>query len=261
MVTVRRTAVAGKFYPEQAQDLHATIRGYLQAAERKSTTPKALIVPHAGYMYSGPVAASGYAQLERIRERIRRVVLLGPAHFVPVRGLAACTADTFETPLGPVPVDTELLEQVLTLPQVQVLDAAHAPEHSLEVHVPFLQEVLGEFKLVPLLVGEATAEDVAEVVERLWDGPETLFVVSSDLSHFHDYETAKRIDGETSRLIEEMRFEELRGERACGYLPISGLLSVARRYGMTVTRMDLRNSGDTAGPRNRVVGYAAYVVE
>jgi AmmeMemoRadiSam system protein B len=206
------------------------------------------------------VAASGYARLAAVRETVKRVVLLGPAHFVPVAGLAACHADVFETPLGDVEIDSEALERALALPQVEWLDAAHAGEHSLEVHVPFLQTVLSDFRLVPLLVGSASIDEVAEVVELLWGGPETVFVVSSDLSHFHDYETARRLDRETSDSIELLKFDELRGDRACGYRPIAGLLRVARDRGLGARAIDLRSSGDTAGGRARVVGYGAYVV-
>jgi AmmeMemoRadiSam system protein B len=206
------------------------------------------------------VAASAYARLEPLRDSVRRVVLLGPAHFVPVEGLAACRADVFETPLGEVPVDTAALDRLLELPQVQWVDAAHADEHSLEVHIPFLQTVLADFKLVPLLVGTASVEEVTEIVQLLWDGPETVFVVSSDLSHFHDYATARRLDRETSDVIEKLQVEQLKGTRACGFRPISGLLNAARRRGLRAEAVDLRNSGDTTGARDRVVGYGAYVV-
>ena len=261
MTTVRKPAVAGRFYPDDARVLQSTIKGYLDAAEPGTTAPKAIIVPHAGYVYSGPVAGSGYAQLELVRKSIRRIVLLGPSHFVSVRGLAACRADVFDTPLGSVSIDTEALACVLALPQVEILEAAHAREHSLEVHLPFLQEILDDFQVLPLLVGNPTLDEVGEIIELLWNGPETLFVISSDLSHFHDYETATRLDRETSRLIGEMRFEELRGDRACGYKPISGLLRAARSRSLHVRIIDVRNSGDMAGARDRVVGYGAYVVE
>ncbi len=260
MATIRQPAVAGTFYPADAQQLRAMIEDYLHAVKACGPVPKALIVPHAGYVYSGPVAASGYVHVEAARERIRRVVLLGPAHWVPLHGLAASSAEAFLTPLGTVPVDQEAMQHILTLPQVRVNDAAHAPEHSLEVQLPFLQAVLDVFCLVPLVVGETAAEEVAEVLERLWDGPETLIVVSSDLSHYHDYATARRIDAATSRVIEALRSEDLSPEQACGYYPLCGLLYVARQQGLQVTTVDLRNSGDTAGPRHQVVGYGAYVL-
>ena len=258
--SVRKPAAAGRFYPANADELRAMVRGYVSAATLHGETPKAIIVPHAGYPYSGPIAGSGYAQIARLRRIVTRVVLLGPAHFVPVRGLAVPSVEAFATPLGQVPLDRDAIADLLLLPQVEVLDEAHAREHSLEVHLPFLQETLGEFKLVPLAVGEATADEAAQVVERLWGGPETLFVISSDLSHFHDYESAAELDRETSQLIESLQYEKLRGTRACGFKPISGILKVARERGMKVEILDVRSSGDTAGPRDRVVGYGAYAV-
>jgi len=273
---VRAPSVAGRFYPENAEELRAAVDGYVNsewarnpASKRREsptcdsvpTPPKAIIAPHAGYVYSGPIAGAAYAVLRGLRGRINRVLLFGPSHFVRVFGLAVPSSDTFLTPLGRVPIDRPAIEQALTLPQVVINDAAHAREHSLEVHVPFLQEVLGQFKLVPFAVGETTPEEVAQVMELLWGGPETLFVISSDLSHFHDSDTAERLDAETSRLIESLRYEELSGERCCGFKPISGLLRVVRDRGMHVRTLLLKNSGDTAGPRDRVVGYGAYVVE
>ncbi len=262
MALARKPAVAGTFYPADAEELRGMVRDYLKrAAQTPGPPPKALIVPHAGYIYSGPVAASAYARLQGARGLIQRVVLLGPSHRVPFRGLAASSAETFLTPLGPVPVDRQALAQALALPQVCLLDEAHAREHSLEVHLPFLQEVLGGFSLVPLAVGEATPEEVGQVLEALWGGPETLIVVSSDLSHYYDYETARKLDLATSRAIEELRFEEIHYEQACGRNPVNGLLWVARRRGMQARTLDLRNSGDTAGPRDEVVGYGAYVLD
>jgi AmmeMemoRadiSam system protein B len=185
---------------------------------------------------------------------------LGPAHFASVAGLAASCADAFETPLGSIPVDAEALRTVLALPQVEWMDEAHTREHSLEVHLPFLQEALDDFRVVPLLVGETTFEEVAEVIDLLWGGPETFFVVSSDLSHFHDYETAAQLDRATSAAVAEMRFHELGPQQACGFRPVAGLLSAAQRRGLRAQILDVRNSGDTSGSRDRVVGYGAYVV-
>ena len=223
--------------------------------------PKAIVVPHAGYIYSGPVAAAAYARLGPMRGRVTRVVLLGPSHRVGFDGLALTSADSYITPLGRVPIDAEAATKLADLPQVRVLDAAHAQEHSLEVHLPFLQEVLNEFSLVPLVVGEATPAEVGEVLERLWGGPETLIVISSDLSHYHDYATAQKRDRATSRAIEALRYEDIGYEDACGRNPVNGLLYVARQRGLHVRTVDLRNSGDTAGARDRVVGYGAYVLE
>ena len=231
----------------------------LAAVEPEGPAPKALIAPHAGYIYSGPVAASAYARLAAARETIERVVLLGPAHRVPFRGIAASSATAFATPMGSVPVDVEAVRSIRALPRVVVLDEAHRLEHSLEVQLPFLQRVMGDFSVVPLLVGDATAEEVAEVLEALWGGPATAIVISSDLSHYHDYETARRLDAATSRAIEELRPDDIGPDQACGRLPIKGLLRVARAHGLKATTVDLRNSGETAGPRRDVVGYGAWV--
>lgn len=260
MTRIRPAAVAGRFYPDEPAALRAQIEAYLADSRKCDAHPKGIIVPHAGYVYSGPVAASGYAALASRRSEIRRVVLMGPSHFVRVRGLAVPTVDSFATPLGDVPIDGQARDELRSLAQIVASDEAHAREHSLEVHLPFLQVVLPEFTLVPLAVGDATPDEIAEVVEILWDGPETAFVISSDLSHFHDHSTAAEIDSRTSALIESLRWEELRGDLCCGYKPIGGLLSAARARGLPVQAIDLRNSGDTAGPRDRVVGYGAYVV-
>jgi AmmeMemoRadiSam system protein B len=219
---------------------------------------KALVVPHAGYVYSGPVAASAYALLASLRDRIRRVVLLGPSHRVGFEGLAASSADAFETPLGRVEIDAEAVERALLLPQVRRLDAAHAQEHSLEVQLPFLQRVLSDFRLVPLVVGDATPAEVAEVIETLWGGAETLLVVSSDLSHYLPYEQAKALDRATTQAIENLDPEAIGEDQACGRLPVQGLLLAARRHGLHARTLDLRSSGDTAGSRDAVVGYGAY---
>jgi MEMO1 family protein len=259
MTAIRTSAVAGSFYPATASELRTAIAAYLQEIHAPGPAPKAIIAPHAGYIYSGPIAASAYAHLTQARSSVRRVALLGPAHQLALRGLAASSAEAFTSPLGTVPVDRQALARVLTLPQVQILDEAHAREHSLEVHLPFLQEVLGPFTLIPLVVGKAAPEDVSEVLDVLWGGPETLIVISSDLSHYYDYNTAQRLDQGTSRAIEALRPQDIRPEHACGCHPINGLLYAARRHGLRARTVDLRNSGDTAGPRDEVVGYGAYV--
>jgi len=259
MTSARYPAVAGMFYPDDPVELDEMIRSYLSASDIQGPPPKAIIAPHAGYIYSGPVAASAYRLLVPAREVIRRVVLLGPAHRVPVRGLAVPSVDFFITPLGTVAVDKDAIEAVSDLPWIQISDTPHQPEHSLEVHLPFLQEVLEDFKLVPMVVGDATAEEVAAVLERLWGGSETLIVISSDLSHYYDYATAKRMDTATSQAIEALDPKGLSHESACGRIPVAGLLLAARKHGLHAKTVDLRNSGDTAGPKDQVVGYGAYV--
>lgn len=261
MTSVRHPAVAGLFYPDDPRELRWQVADFLAAVPAGGVVPKAIIAPHAGYVYSGPIAASAYARLQPARGRVTRVVLLGPAHRVGFRGLALSGADYFQTPLGRVMVDKEAIEKISRLPQVHVMDLAHAQEHSLEVHLPFLQEVLGEFSLVPLVVGDAEAGEVAEVIEALWGGPETLIVVSSDLSHYHDYKTAQRLDRATSQAIEQLRPEDIQYDSACGRNPVNGLLRAARQHGLKASTIDLRNSGDTAGSHDRVVGYGAYVFE
>jgi AmmeMemoRadiSam system protein B len=260
-VRVRAPAVAGFFYPEDPDELAAAVDACLAGAappRAGEPAPKALVVPHAGYVYSGPVAASAYARIAPHAGAIRRVVLLGPAHRVFVRGLAAPRADGFATPLGVVPIDRAAVDAVAALPQLAVSDAPHAGEHSLEVQLPFLQRLLGEFALAPFAVGEASAEEVAEVIDRLWGGPETLVLVSSDLSHYHDYATARRLDRATRASIEALEPGELGPDSACGRAPLCGLLRVARRRGLRAETLDLRSSGDTAGGRERVVGYGAW---
>lgn len=256
----RAPAVAGGFYPDNPKVLRRQIGGFLRAASGVGPPPKALIVPHAGYQYSGPVAASGYSLLEPIRHRITRVVLLGPSHHMLFYGLATTEADAFATPLGMIPIDRGGIEVALALPRVQVLDQAHQREHSLEVQLPFLQMTLDDFSLIPFAVGEAEAGDVANVVDALWGGDETLIVVSSDLSHFRDYSTAQAIDRETSDLIEHCQWQQLNGERACGFCCICGLLKIVEQRKLRVETIDLRNSGDTSGTRAQVVGYGSYVV-
>ena len=260
MQTVRPAAVAGMFYPEAPSALSNSVRDFLaQAAPRaiNSTAPKALIVPHAGYVYSGPVAAFAYARIARARATIRRVVLLGPVHRVPIRGLALPVATAFATPLGTVEVDAAAVAEALALPQVRTSEAAHALEHALEVQLPFLQTILEEFRIVPFAVGDAAAAEVAAVIDRLWGGPETLILVSSDLSHYHPYDQARAIDRGTVEEILAMT-SAIDHEQACGATPINGFAVCARRRGLAGELLDLRNSGDTAGDKSRVVGYAAF---
>lgn len=261
MSGIRPTAVAGQFYPGEPQALRRAVQAYVSAAEGAAgaAVPKAIIAPHAGYVYSGPVAGSAYARLVPARDQIERVVLMGPAHRVPVRGMALPEADSFATPLGPIAVDRRDQEGLLALGCVEVLDAAHATEHCLEVQLPFLLEALGSFRLVPLVVGGAGPEDVAAALELLWGGAETLIVISSDLSHYLDHESAQQIDGATSRAIEEMRPQDIAPDQACGQTPIRGLLLAAARHALKAETVDLRTSGDTAGGRGQVVGYGAYV--
>jgi AmmeMemoRadiSam system protein B len=250
------------FYSRHPPELSAEIEELLADAATRiaaGPVPKAIIAPHAGYIYSGAIAASAYARLVPAAEQVRRIVLVGPAHRVPFHGLAVPSADVFATPLGPVRLDKAAIEAVARLAQVHVLDAAHADEHALEVHLPFLQMIFADFSLVPIVVGDASPEDVATVLEAVWGDKETVIVVSSDLSHYLTYDRAQALDLRTGQAIEGLDVKGIGRDQACGRLPVAGLLTVAKRRGLSVSRLDLRNSGDTAGDRARVVGYGAWV--
>ena len=262
MSIIRQPAVAGTFYPDDAKTLSAQISAFLDAGAPASGAPKAIIVPHAGYAYSGAIAASAYKLLGPLKDRIKRVVLLGPCHRAALRGAALSSAAAFATPLGDVEIDHDMDSALLSLPQVSVFDATHNQEHSLEVQLPFLQTVLGSnFKLIPMVVGDADADEVMEILEILWGGDETLVVISSDLSHYLNYNGAKKVDGETCKAIENLDLDGIGDYQACGRTPLKGLLKMADKKGLKVTTLDLRNSGDTAGPRDRVVGYGAWSFE
>lgn len=259
---VRPPAVAGEFYPAEPRALAAQVDACIAKGRVRDLAlrPKAIIAPHAGYAYSGEVAGCAYAQLRRMREEIERVVLIGPSHRVLLRGMAtpAVGVTAFSTPLGEVALDTASIERLLDRPWVAAADEPHAWEHSLEVQLPFLQRVLDAFCLVPLVAGDASAREVADVLDLVWGGPETLVVVSSDLSHYLDYDTARGRDARTSEAIARLDPEALDEDSACGRVPVRGLLVAARRHGLRAHVIDVRSSGDTAGGRDRVVGYGAY---
>jgi len=260
-MNIKQPAVAGKFYPADPDTLQKLVRGYLNGAEGSAVLPKAIIVPHAGYIYSGAIAATAYRWLmdANAAKTITRVIILGPAHFVPIPGISVLDVDAVETPLGIIPIDRDAVDKAMTLEQVMVLPAAHKHEHSLEVHLPFLQTVLGDFSVAMFAMGSTFGGEVAELLELLWGGDETLIVISSDLSHFHDYETARNIDAATAQSIEIMHPNAIELEHACGRYGIQGLLLEAQRHQLTPKLVDLRNSGDTAGKKERVVGYGAWV--
>jgi AmmeMemoRadiSam system protein B len=256
---VRAAAVACQFYPRDPKNLRAVVEQLLaKAGTAPVSAPKAIIVPHAGYPYSGEAAATAFATLQDHTQPISRVVIIGPAHYVRFRGLAVPTVDAFETPLGHVPVAQDAMAALESLGSVVRADAPHVPEHALEVELPFLQTVLQGFELMPILIGEASPQEVAEVLGQLWGGPETLILVSSDLSHFHSYEVARRLDAVTAAQIERGDWASLGPNAAFGYLAVAGLLIEATRRGLTIKRLSLCNSGDTAGPRDQVVGYGAW---
>ncbi len=273
--SVRPAAVAGMFYPADPGQLRREIKQYIQGASpalRPDATAnhqpiKAIIAPHAGYPYSGPVAASAYAAIASDRGVIRRVVLIGPSHRIAFSGLAVSSAQAFDTPLGPVPVDTEATRLLMGLPGVHENDPAHAKDHALEVHLPLLLHVLGGadltkpagFTIVPILFGDCGHELAAKALDQLWGDQHTLIVISSDLSHYLDYDTATVTDRQTADAIVNQRPEDIGPDRACGHIAIRGLLACAQSRGLNATAVDLRNSGDTAGPRDRVVGYGAFI--
>jgi AmmeMemoRadiSam system protein B len=254
---VRPPAVAGSFYPRDPEELSATVAALLAGQHGSARPPKALIAPHAGYVYSGNVAAQAYGSLGSAARALRRVLLLGPSHREWFRGLAVPTVQGFATPLGAVRVDTAAVSRLCALPAVVRSDAAHALEHSLEVQLPFLQHLAPAAEIVPVVAGNASPAEVAKVIEELWDGAETLIVVSSDLSHYHSYRTARVLDGATAQAIVGGR-TDLSGEQACGCVPVNGLNLAARAHGLRAAVLDLRNSGDTAGDKERVVGYGAF---
>jgi len=257
---IRSPAVAGSFYPGTAQELSSSIDDYLGSIKTPSLKRrvKAMIVPHAGYIYSGITAASAYSQLTPFAKEISRVVLLGPSHRTPLLGIASSSHDYFQTPLGEVPLDKTIIEKLEQFSFIKVHDDAHSQEHSLEVQLPFLQKVLADFKLVPLVIGQVDDQQVYDVIESLWQLENTLFLISSDLSHYLDYERALECDLATSRAIEDLTPERIHYEQACGRSAIAGLLLSAKKHDLTVQKLDLRNSGDTAGSKDRVVGYGSW---
>jgi hypothetical protein len=259
--TVQPAGVAGLFYPADPSQLAAEVDASLDKADPPALAAKAVIAPHAGHVYSGAIAGAAYKLLSRRRGEIQRAILLGPTHRMPVRGLALSPADAWETPLGALPVDAAARDDLARQPGVAVTPEPFAGEPSLEVHLPFIQRALGEVEVVPVLVGDAPTAQVSEALARLWGGPETAIIVSSDLSHFHDYATAAAKDAETVAGIERLDMRVCEGHRACGCFPISGLIDQAQRRDLRVTALDVRNSGDTAGERSRVVGYGSFAFE
>jgi hypothetical protein len=257
---IRPSAVSGMFYPGEPDTLSDQIFGFIHEKPIETTAvPKAIIVPNAGTVYSGSIAASAYRTLLQYRHVIHKVILLGPAHRVYLHGLALPTVDQFQTPLGEINLDTKTIQNLVDdYPQISYSDQAHAEEHSLEVQLPFLQEVLASFRLIPFVVGEASQKEVGDVIKHLWGGEECLIVISTDLSHFHSYDEAVKQDTVTANHIETFQGEQLGDRSACGRIPIRGLLHIAQQKGLSIKRFDLRNSGDTSGRKDQVVGYGAW---
>ena len=263
MMTRRPAAVAGLFYPDDPAALNRQIDELMDGASAapQARPPRALVVPHAGYPYSGPVAAEAYARIAPFRDQYKRVLLLGPSHRVPFRGMALSSADRFTTPLGDVAVDEASRDQLLSMEGIEEMDAAHAMEHSLEVQLPFLQRLLDDFRLIPLSVGDAPLAQIVAVIEHFWDDPETLVVISTDLSHFLTLEQAEAIDDRTRQAIEQRDYRAIGDNQACGRYPLRGLLSVLERRGLAIETLAMGTSADTTGDASRVVGYGAWVVQ
>jgi AmmeMemoRadiSam system protein B len=263
--SVRRPAVAGSFYPADPAELRRAVTAALRSATESNPSagappaPKALVAPHAGYVYSGAVAASAYARVAG-RAGIERVAVLGPAHRWPVTAVAAPSVDAFATPLGALAIDTAARDDLAGRRRVVISDDAHRGEHSLEVQLPFLQVALGDVKILPLAVGQVRPDAVVAVLDELWDDPATLIVISTDLSHYHDQLTASAIDRETASAIVARRADAVTHDRACGADALRGLLVTARQRDCRVELLDLRTSADTAGPPDHVVGYGAFAV-
>jgi AmmeMemoRadiSam system protein B len=258
----RPPAFAGTFYSDKPQELASTVKAYIATATPPATPkpPKAVVAPHAGYIYSGAIAGTAYAALAAHGAQIERVILLGPSHRVAFSGLATSGADLFETPMGPVAVDRDAVASLVESGLAREVERAHANEHSLEVQLPFLKQLFPDARVVPLLVGDDDWNAAKRVLAELWGGDETVIVVSSDLSHYHDHATAKKIDASTARSMETLAAGNIDHEQACGATGVNALLALAADKGLACTTLDLRNSGDTAGPRNRVVGYGAFAV-
>jgi len=256
----RQPAVAGMFYSDKPQELAAAVREYVAEAHPPalSKPPKAVVAPHAGYIYSGPIAGTAYAALAERGKDLERIVLIGPSHRVAFPGVAASSASAFETPLGPIAVDREAVDLLVKEGWAREVDRAHESEHSLEVQLPFLKQISPDARVVPLLAGDYEWRNLERALDMLWGADETAIVISSDLSHYHDYATAQQLDADTAKTVERLGAGQIDQEQACGATCINALLSVAASKGLACTTLDLRNSGDTAGPRNRVVGYGAF---
>ncbi len=259
---IKMPNVAGSFYPADRADLSAVLDqcfAHSKQAEQITDKLRAIVAPHAGYIYSGSVAASAYNNLEKIKDQIKTVVILSPSHFFGFAGIALSDVSHFRTPLGDIEVDHGLQQVILDFPQIQVRPEAFEREHALEIHLPLLQTVLENFKIIPMIVGQTSPEEVQSVIQAL-DQEGVFFVVSSDLSHFHNYETCQNLDSKTTKAIEEKSIDNIGGNDACGYYPLRGLLSWANDKNLNIKNIDLRNSGDTAGDKSRVVGYGSYLV-
>jgi len=258
----RPPAFAGMFYSDKPQELVATVKSCMADATLPAalTPPKAVIAPHAGYIYSGPIAGTAYASLSARGHQVERVILLGPSHRVAFDGVASSGATAFETPLGPVTVDRDAVALLVKAGLAREFERAHENEHSLEVQLPFLKQIFPAARVVPLLAGDDDWQAALRVLAEMWGGDETAIVISSDLSHYHDYATAQKIDAATAQTVERLGAGQVELDQACGATGVNALLALVAEKGLSCTTLDLRNSGDTAGPKNRVVGYGAFAI-
>ena len=256
----KKADVAGLFYPAEPKELREMIEVFISNAKVAQNLTRAIIAPHAGYVYSGPIAGSAYRALYSSKETIKNVVIMSPSHNISFDGVATHSADSFSTPLGDLHVNKEIKETISNLPFVKELDNAFIREHALEVHLPFIQHTLPQAKIVPLIVGHTYPEEIQMLLETLWPDPTNAFVISSDLSHFLSYVQAQKIDSLTAKQIEKLLYKEIHHEQCCGFFPLRGLLKFAKEHGLKITALDLRNSADTAGDKGRVVGYGSFIV-
>jgi len=261
-LTSRQASVAGSFYPKNPAQLKKTLTNLFNANEDLNidfqTPVKAIIAPHAGYIYSGPIAAKAYSLVSTCIKGKNKITIIGPSHFVPFNGIALSTAEFFETPLGKIKVDHHAYELINRIPEVIYLDEAHAREHSIEVHLPFIQYLKKDVRIIPLAVGQTSYQKVAKVLEKFCEEKDNLIIISSDLSHYHAYGYAQKYDLQTALKIENYKCSQLGPNEACGYLAIAGLLKMAKDRKYKIKRIDLCNSGDTSGSKDTVVGYGSW---
>jgi len=257
-LNLRIPAHAGQYYPADAGFLEKVVDEYLTDGGTVSEIPKAVIAPHAGFIHSGRIAGKAFAVWKAQEVRARRVVLIGPSHYYDFPGIALPDSTRFQTPLGEVQVDPAADDLKRKFRYVRVFEAAHYPEHALEVLLPFLQRAVPGAKIVPLITGRTEMSQVSAVIEEIWGGADTLLVISSDLSHNHPYEIAQKVDRQTARAIVEFDFSRLTADQACAYQAMRGFLKAAIRKEMRCSLLELRNSADASGDMSLVTGFGAF---
>lgn len=256
----RKPTVAGLFYPSETDNLSKLITDLLNQKPPVSFT-KMLIVPHAAYQYIGEILAQSYLHLFSRSQQIKTVVLLTPSHHIKFNGIAITSKDCYLTPFGEVIIDSDAMMTLLNFPQVVMFDDAHIKEHSIEIHLPFLQTILPSFSLVPLIIGETNSYNILEILEKLWEQEETLIIASMNLSHYQTYNIAQELDQRTSQAIESLHWQSLQTNQICNIHLISSLLQLAHQKSLTPKTIKVCNSGDLTGIKNRVVGYGAFIFQ